>query len=153
MRVLIAGAGAFGSYIAEDLVVQGHEVFVLDKDKSVVGELRERLPAARCAVGDACEPGQLEPAGVLRADAVVAATGDDEDNLVIALLARKEFDVPRVIARVNDPRNFWLFTPWWGVDQPLSAPDALVAVIEEQVASAPPHEEHGPHPAPGSDDR
>jgi len=141
MRVLVAGGGAFGSYMARDLVDKGHEVTVMDADRAVADDLQTRLPGARIVCGDACEPRLLEEAGILRADVVVAATSDDEDNLVIALLSHKEFDVPRVVARVNDPRNNWLFTDWWGVDQALSAPDAFVPVVEEQVASAPQHRE------------
>ena len=143
MRVLITGGGAFGSYIASDLVRKGHEVTVMDKNRPVVDEVASRVPGARVVCGDACEPRLLEEAGILRADVVVAATSDDEDNLVIALLSHKEFDVPRVVARVNDPRNSWLFTDWWGVDQALSAPDAFVPVVEQQVASAPHHREQG----------
>jgi len=139
MRVLIAGAGAFGSFIAQDLLGQNHEVTVLDQNKAVVAELTDRQLSCRLVIGDACEPRVLESAGILRADVVIAATGDDEDNLVIALLAHQEFQVPRVVARVNDPRNGWLFSEWWGVDQALSAPDAFLSLVEEKVKSAPHH--------------
>jgi len=144
MHVLVTGGGAFGSYVARDLVDKGHEVTLLDEDSSVIAELKERLPNVRLVCGDACEPRILEEAGILRADVVVAATSDDEDNLVIALLSHKEFDVSRVVARVNDPRNGWLFTDWWGVDHALSAPDAFVPMVEEFVASAPQHPAEAP---------
>ena len=139
MRVLVVGAGAFGIYVARDLLDRGHEVTLMDKSKSARDDGFERLPAATFSLGDGCEPTMLEQAGILRADVVVAATGDDEDNLVIALLAHKEFEVPRVVARVNDPDNTWLFTDWWGVDQAIAGPDAFIAVVEEQVATAPHH--------------
>jgi trk system potassium uptake protein TrkA len=84
-------------------------------------------------LGDACEPWVLEKANLTSADVVVAATGDDEDNLVTALLAKQEFAVPRVLARVNHPRNEWLFTEQWGVDVAVSVPHLLTALVEEAV--------------------
>jgi trk system potassium uptake protein TrkA len=139
VRVLITGGGAFGSYLAKDLRGAGHTVTVMDQNPEAARELSERQPDIDVVVGDACEPLLLEKAGILKADVVVAATSDDEDNLVIALLAHKEFEVPRVVARVNDPRNSWLFTDWWGVDHSLMAPDTFLSVVEQQVATAPHH--------------
>ncbi|HET9443420.1 MAG TPA: TrkA family potassium uptake protein, partial [Acidimicrobiales bacterium] len=85
-------------------------------------------------VGDACEVANLQDAGIGDADVMVAATGEDQVNLVIALLAKQEFAVPRVVARVNDPRNKWLFTEAWGVDVSVSTPHLLTALIEEAVS-------------------
>jgi trk system potassium uptake protein TrkA len=84
-------------------------------------------------LGDACEPWVLEKADLRSADVVVAVTGDDEDNLVTALLAKQEFGVPRVLARVNHPGNEWLFTEQWGVDAAVSPPHLLTAMVEEEV--------------------
>ena len=86
-------------------------------------------------LGDACEPWVLEDAELAHADVVVAATGDDEDNLVTSLLAKQEFAVPRVLARVNHPKNEWLFTEQWGVDTAVSPPHMLTSMVEEAVTS------------------
>jgi len=85
-------------------------------------------------VADACEVDVLQGANLEEADVVVAATGDDEDNLVISLLAKQEFAVPRVIARVNHPKNHWLFDETWGVDIAVSTPHLLSALVEEAVS-------------------
>ena len=85
-------------------------------------------------LGDACEPYVLEEAKLGQADVIVAATGDDEDNLVVSLLAKQEFAVPRVLARVNHPENEWMFTEQWGVDTAVSPPHILTALVEEAVS-------------------
>ena len=85
-------------------------------------------------VRDACEVSALDAAGLATADVVVAATGDDEDNLVVSLLAKQEFAVPRVVARVNHPKNHWLFNQTWGVDIAVSTPHLLAALVEEAVS-------------------
>ncbi len=85
--------------------------------------------------GDACEPGILEAAGAHNADLLLASTGEDEDNLVIALLAKRQFAVPRTLARVNDPDNTWLFDQRWGVDVALPAAAPLVSLIEEATGA------------------
>ncbi|HLH99497.1 MAG TPA: TrkA family potassium uptake protein, partial [Acidimicrobiales bacterium] len=99
MRVIVAGAGNVGSFLADDLSQSGHEVLVLERDPALVGRLAAEYPAVTWRAGDACEIGVLSEAGTDEADVVVAATGDDEDNLVISLLAKQEFAVPRVVAR------------------------------------------------------
>jgi trk system potassium uptake protein TrkA len=83
---------------------------------------------------DACEVASLQLAGAGEVDVMVAATGDDEDNLVISLLAKQEFAVPRVIARVNNSKNQWLFNESWGVDISVSTPQQLTALVEEAVS-------------------
>jgi trk system potassium uptake protein TrkA len=85
-------------------------------------------------IADACEVSSLKEAGLERCDVVVAATGDDEDNLVISLLAKQEFAVPRVIARVNHPKNEWMFNENWGVDLSVSTPHLITALVEEAVS-------------------
>lgn len=133
MRVVIAGAGNVGVFLAEDLLGGAHEVVVVEKDPDVAERLKARLPV-QWAVGDACEMGTLQAAGLESADVVVAATGDDEDNLVVSLLAKQEFAVPRVVARVNHPKNHWLFKPTWGVDVSVSTPHLLSALVQEAVS-------------------
>ena len=135
MRVVIAGAGAVGMHIASDLAAADHEVLVLDVDPSVVDRARssgdDRGVEFRRA--DACEVAALTDIHLETADVVAAVTGDDEDNLVVSLLAKQEFGVPRVVARVNHPKNEWLFNSSWGVDVAVSTPHLLTALVEEAV--------------------
>jgi len=135
MRVVIAGGGSVGKFIAEQLHEGGHEVLILDNDASVVkaarqsGEPRD-VPWLQA---DACEVSNLAAAGLDGADVVAAVTGDDEDNLVISLLAKQEFGVPRVIARVNNPKNEWMFNEMWGVDVAVSTPHLITGLVQEAV--------------------
>ena len=133
MRVAIAGGGSVGTAIAADLFANGHEVLVLEQDPELVERLRPTLGVTWIAA-DACEVSSLDAAGLATVDVVVAATGDDEDNLVISLLAKQEFAVPRVVARVNHPKNQWLFNESWGVDVSVSTPQLLTALVEEAVS-------------------
>ena len=133
MKVAIAGAGSVGTAIAADLFANGHEVLVFEQDPELVERLRPTLGVTWIAA-DACEVSSLDAAGLATADVVVAATGDDEDNLVISLLAKQEFAVPRVVARVNHPKNQWLFNESWGVDVSVSTPQLLTALVEEAVS-------------------
>jgi trk system potassium uptake protein TrkA len=133
MKVAIAGAGNVGTYIAQDLQDAGHEVLLIEENVDLVNRLRPNLEA-NWFVGDACEPTNLQAAGVADADVMVAATGEDQVNLVVSLLAKQEFAVPRVVARVNHPHNLWLFNESWGVDAPVSTPHLLTALVEEAVS-------------------
>ena len=133
MRVVIAGAGAVGRHLGNDLHARGHDVLIIEQDVAHLDEAKEWAPEVEFLLGDACEPWVLESANLKATDVVVAATGDDEDNLVTALLAKQEFAVPRVLARVNHPRNEWLFTEQWGVDVAVSVPHLLTALVEEAV--------------------
>jgi trk system potassium uptake protein TrkA len=133
MKVVIAGAGAVGMFVASDLQGADHEVLVIERSADLVAKLR---PASDVDLflGDACEVSTLDEAGVADADVMVAATGEDQVNLVISLLAKQEFSVPRVVARINEPRNKWLFNESWGVDVSVSTPHLLTALIEEAVS-------------------
>ncbi len=135
MKTLIAGAGRFGSQAAQVLAAAGHDMTLIDLDDDRVAALTGDFPA-RLVLGDACEPAILEEAGALGADLLIAATGDDEDNLVISLLAKRQFAVPRVAARVNDPDNAWLFDQRWGVDVAVSASAPLISLIQEATGTA-----------------
>ncbi|WP_406411468.1 potassium channel family protein [Streptomyces sp. NBC_01614] len=134
MNVLIAGAGRLGTQIAQLLCAARNEVTLIDIDDDRVAELEGRI-AVRLVAGDACEPALLEHAGALTADLVIATTGDDEDNLVICLLAKRQFSVPRVAARVNDGDNAWLFDGRWGVDVAVPAATPLISLIEEATGA------------------
>lgn len=136
MQVVIAGGGNVGAFIADDLVKAGHSVTLVEKDADRV-DAAKRLgePAGvTWVVADACELSELSRADLERADVVAAVTGDDEDNLVISLLAKQEFAVPRVVARVNNPKNEWMFNEMWGVDVSVSTPHLLTALVEEAVS-------------------
>jgi trk system potassium uptake protein TrkA len=132
MRVAIAGAGAVGRSIAAELLDNGHEVMLIERDVSAVEP--DSVERAEWVNADACELSSLEEAGLQGCDVVIAATGDDKVNLVVSLLAKMEFAVRRVVARVNDPRNEWLFNDSWGVDVAVSTPRMLAAVVEEAVS-------------------
>ena len=130
----IAGAGNVGHFVASDLSKRGHDVVLIEQSAELVESLRDDLPDVNWVVGDACELYTLDAAVLSSCEVVVAATGDDEDNLVIALLAKQEFAVPRVVARVNHPDNEWLFTESWGVDVAVSTPHLLTSLVEEAVS-------------------
>jgi trk system potassium uptake protein len=136
MRVVIAGGGNVGTFIADDLVKAGHEVSIVEVDSERVRaakKLGEPL-GVTWVEADACELSELARADLSHADVVAAVTGDDEDNLVISLLAKQEFAVPRVVARVNNPKNEWMFNEMWGVDVSVSTPHLLTALVEEAVS-------------------
>ncbi|HEY8524252.1 MAG TPA: TrkA family potassium uptake protein [Acidimicrobiales bacterium] len=136
MKVVIAGGGAVGTFIADELQQAGHTVDILEQDVARVERARANgePPNVGWHAGDACEVTSLRAIGLETADVVAAVTGDDEDNLVISLLAKQEFAVPRVVARVNNPKNEWLFNENWGVDVAVSTPHLLTALVEEAVS-------------------
>ncbi len=134
MRIVVAGAGNIGRHLAHDLHERGHEVTLIEQDPDILDRARDDVAeGVTIVLGDACEPWVLDKADVRGCDAIVAATGDDEDNLVISLLSKQEYAVPRVVARVNHPKNEWLFNESWGVDVPMSPPHVLTALVEEAV--------------------
>src|ERR1700684_4144058 len=132
MRVAIAGAGAGGRSIAKELFGNGHQVLLIDKDPSSIKV--HSVQGAEWLLADACEISALDDASLERCNVVIAATGDDKANLVVSLLAKTEYGVPRVVARVNDPSNEWLFNESWGVDVAVSTPRLLSALVEEAVS-------------------
>jgi trk system potassium uptake protein TrkA len=133
MRIAIAGAGNVGTHVAKDLKQKGHDIVLLEQNRDVVETIKPELDI-NWVVGDACELHVLDEAVLSSCEVMVAATGDDEDNLVISLLAKQEFAVPRVVARVNHPDNEWLFTQSWGVDVAVSTPHLLTSLVEEAVS-------------------
>ena len=133
IRIAIAGAGKVGRYVAGDLRAKGHDVVLIDQNKDKIAKVTSELDVSWVA-GDACELHTLDEAVLSSCDVMVAATGDDEDNLVISLLAKQEFAVPRVIARVNYPDNEWMFNETWGVDVSVSTPHLLTSLVEEAVS-------------------
>ena len=131
MRVAIGGAGNVGRSIAAELVENGHDVLLIDRDPRAIKS--DTLPQAEWLLADACELSSLEEAGIDTCDVAIAATGDDKANLVMALLCKTEFGVPRTVGRVNHPKNEWLFNEVWGVDVAVSTPRLMSALVEEAV--------------------
>jgi trk system potassium uptake protein len=131
MKVAIAGAGAVGRSIARELLENDHGVLLIDKDPEKVKPAS--IPDAEWLLADACELESLENAKLEEYEVVIGATGDDKVNLVVSLLAKTEFSVRRVVARINHPANEWLFTEAWGVDVAVSTPRVLAALVEEAV--------------------
>jgi trk system potassium uptake protein TrkA len=133
MKVAVAGAGKVGQYVAADLIAHGHQVILIEQDRKVIQRDSASVPCTWIHA-DACEPFELKGIGLETCDVMVAATGDDEDNLVVSLLAKQEYAIPRVLARVNHPKNQWLFNESWGVDAAVSPPHLLTALVEEAVS-------------------
>ena len=133
IRIAIAGAGNVGTFVAKDLHAKGHEVVLIEQNEDIIELLKDELDV-NWVRGDACELHTLDAAVLTSCEVMVAATGDDEDNLVISLLAKQEFTVPRVVARINHPDNEWLFTETWGVDVAVSTPHLLTSLVEEAVS-------------------
>lgn len=135
MKVLIAGGGSVGRFMAEQLAKDGNDVTIIDNDRVVVAKYKDidAKHGVKWVMGDACEVGALGDTGVADVDVVAAVTGDDEDNLVVSLLCKQEFGAPRVIARVNNPKNEWMFNEMWGVDVSVSTPHLLTGLVQEEV--------------------
>lgn len=133
MRVCIAGAGNVGRSIARELIANGHQVLLIDKDRTAIKP--DSVSGAEWLEADACELQSLEDADLDTFDVSIASTGDDKANLVYSLLAKTEFGVPRTVARVNHPGNEWMFDAQWGVDVSVSTPRLMSALVEEAVAT------------------
>ncbi|WP_224982967.1 potassium channel family protein [Geomonas agri] len=134
MFVIIVGGGKVGAHLARLLSRGGKRVLLVEERRDLCAELTRELDGVRVLQGSGCDPRLLEQAAVREADAVAAVTGTDEVNLVVAGLARAEFGVRRVIARVNDPKHLWLFTPKLGVDVALNQADILAHLIAEEMS-------------------
>jgi len=135
MHVVIVGGGSVGRFIAEQLAANAHDVTIVESDPDVVarGSQIPEESAVTWRRGDGCDVEVLKAAGLEQADVVAAVTGDDEDNLVVSLLSKQEFAVPRVIARVNNPKNEWMFNQSWGVDVAVSTPHLITGLVQEAV--------------------
>lgn len=134
MFVIIVGGGKTGSQLAIQLIEDGHQVKIIEDRKLVLERLRQEMPAEIIVAGDGSSPSVLEAAGIRQAQVLAAVTGDDEANLVITSLARFEFRVPRTIARVNNPKNSWLFDKEMGVDVALNQADIFAKLIAEEMS-------------------
>jgi len=132
MKVAIIGAGNVGRAIAKELIGNGHHELLIDRDPKALK--MESVPTAEWLLADGCEITSLDNAKLDQCQVLVAATGDDKVNLVASLLAKTEYGVPRVVARVNHPKNEWLFDNSWGVDVSVSTPRIIAAIVEEAVS-------------------
>ncbi len=121
-----------GSFLAK-VLSEKNQVTLVEKAPDRIAHIAERTPSVRLVNEDGCEPWVLEYAGVSDADIILAVTGDDEDNLVVSYLSKFEYEVSRVIARVNNPRNRWLFNKGFGVDVEVSASDIIATIVEEET--------------------
>ena len=132
MRIAIAGAGNVGRSIARELIENGHNVLLIDRDPKALK--LESVASAEWLMADVCEISSLDNAKLDTCQVMIAATGDDKVNLVASLLAKTEYGVPRVVARVNHPKNEWMFDSSWGVDVSVSTPRIISAIVEEAVS-------------------
>lgn len=131
MRIGIAGAGNVGRSVARELLEYGHKVLLIERERRRFEP--HTVPGADWLLADACELSALQEAGAQTCDVLIAATGDDKANLVVGLLAKSEFGVSRVVARINDVDNQWLFSRAWGIDVAVSTPGALAAGVEGAI--------------------
>jgi len=134
MNIMVVGGGKTGAYLTAQLLKEGHKVCLLEQRPEIIERLRDEIPVEVIFPGDGSSPGVLEAAGVAKIQVLAAVTGEDETNLVISTLARFEYNVPRIIARVNNPKNAWLFTPEMGVDVGLNQTEILSKLIEEEMS-------------------
>lgn len=134
MFVIVVGGGKTGSHLARQLIEQGHQVKVIEQRQEIIERLSQELPRDAIIFADGSSPTVLESAGIRQAQVLAAVTGEDEANLVVTTLARFEFNVPRTIARVNNPKNAWLFTSEMGVDVALNQTDILAKLIVEEMS-------------------
>ena len=134
MYTIIVGGGQVGRYLASILLAEGHQIKIIEYRSDRISVLEQSFAADQIIFGSGSDPNVLEGAGVHHADVIVAATGSDETNLVVCSLARLEFKVPRIIARVNNPKNAWLYTPEMGVDVALNQADLLARLIAEEMS-------------------
>lgn len=132
MFAIIAGGGRTGSYLALNLLDAGHKITIIEKRPQTYEKISREVKTD-IILGDGSNPALLLGAGIKKANLVIAVTSQDEDNLVIARLAKLEFNVPRVIARVNHPKNYKIFTKEWGVDVAVSATHIIAKLIEEEA--------------------
>lgn len=132
MNVLIIGAGKIGTSVSKDMSEKGHKVTIVEKDESVCEKLGQ-MKNIKLYCGDGCDPSVLENAGIKIADVVITVTGDDEDNLVVALLTKLQSNRPKVISIINHPNNEWLFNKRWGIDAAESPVSIISRLIEKDI--------------------
>ncbi|MEQ8196881.1 MAG: TrkA family potassium uptake protein [Clostridiaceae bacterium] len=133
MKVIIIGGGQVGSYLASLLLSNGHEILVIEKNEKTYNKLEKQFPQGTVTLGDGSDPEVLEKAGIASTNVVAAVSGADETNLVVSTLAKMEFGVPRVVARVNNPKNAWLYNSGMGVDVGVNQADVMAHFVVEEM--------------------
>lgn len=133
MKIIIIGGGQMGSYLASLLASNGHEIKIIENREKVFADLKEEFASEMLLLGTGTDPELLVQAGIIEADVVAAVTGADEVNLVVSTLAKMEFGVDRVVARVNNPKNTWLFNKGMGVDMAVNQADIMGHLIAEEM--------------------
>ncbi|MEQ8153306.1 MAG: TrkA family potassium uptake protein [Clostridiaceae bacterium] len=133
MKVIIIGGGQVGSYLASLLLSNGHEILVIEKNEKTYNKLEKQFPQGTVTLGDGSDPEVLEKAGIAATNVVAAVSGADETNLVVSTLAKMEFGVPRVVARVNNPKNAWLYNSGMGVDVGVNQADVMAHFVVEEM--------------------
>ena len=134
MFVLIVGGGRTGSHLASLLLAQDHQVRLVEARSDILHNLHRELPTEVIFEGDGTDPSVLEVAGIQHAQVLAAVTANDADNLVVASLGRHQYNVARIIGRINNPRNAWLFSPDFGIDVALNQADVMAKLIEEEMS-------------------
>jgi trk system potassium uptake protein TrkA len=134
MKVIIVGGGKLGAYLTSLLLNQGHEVKLIEVRLHQLENLEYDLPKSSLILGNGTDPVVLKGAGIGAADVLAAVTGADEINLMVAAIAREEYAVPRILARIKNPKNTWLFTPEMGVDVALNQAELMAALVEEELS-------------------
>lgn len=134
MKVIIVGGGQVGCYLASLLIERGHEIKIIEMKENRIDVLKKSLPEGVIVRGSGTDPKLMESVDIQHTDVLAAVTGSDETNLVIATLARLEYGVTRVIGRVNNPKNTWLFTPVMGVDAALNQADLMARLVAEEMS-------------------
>ena len=133
MKIIIVGGGQVGSYLARLLITNGHSIKLVDHREKVIQKLKKELPEEYLIIGDGVDPEVLLAAGIDTADVVAAESGVDEINLVVSTLAKMEFGVARVVARVNNPKNAWVFDGGMGVDVCVNQADWIAHLVVEEM--------------------
>jgi trk system potassium uptake protein TrkA len=134
MYVIIAGGGRTGSHLSSLLITQGHKVRLIESRPETLAGLHRELPTEVIFEGDYTDPQVLEAAGIGETQVLAAVSASDADNIVVCSLAREVYNVRRIIGRVNNPKNAWLFTPDMGVDVALNQADLMAKLIEEEMS-------------------
>ncbi|HEX9027375.1 MAG TPA: TrkA family potassium uptake protein [Clostridium sp.] len=133
MKVIIIGGGQVGSYLASLLLSNGHDIWVIEQNEKIYDKLEKEFPNGTIILGNGSDPEVLEKAGIYSTNVVTAVTGADETNLVVSTLAKMEFGVPRVVARVNNPKNTWLYNSGMGVDIGVNQADIMAHFVVEEM--------------------
>lgn len=135
MYIVVVGGGKVGFHLTRSLMAEGEEVLVIEKDPAKADRIITEL-GGTAINGDGAEVATLEEAGVGRADVVAAVTGHDEDNLIVAQVAKQRFNVPRTVARINNPRNEFIFNQL-GIDATVSATQVILSIIQQEIPKHP----------------